>query len=336
VSNQKEILTYSALAGFRDCREWYNKRYNQHIVPLEKDWNLRFGTMIHKCLEVWHSTGDLRQVYGYIEESYPNRAVDEEQQKDWHYATAMMRGYADRYPTEEFEVIALEKKFQNLIINPETGAKSRSFLFAGKVDGVVKIGSEYYLIEHKTTSVIDGGYLDKLWTDFQIKLYVPAIEKEMGITISGVIYNILVKPKLRQGKGETEAEYEERLATLIAKSKTGKSNAKRKMPEDNAGFLARLAGKYDDPAMFHREKIYFSRDQDYILQAELWELTQAILDARRRGIWYQNTNTCFKWNRPCAYYSICRSGGNQNVIDNFYEIKPPHEELEEESKALSI
>jgi len=79
--------------------------------------------------------------------------------------------------------------------------------------------------------------------------------------------------------------------------------------------------------MFHRETLYISRDQFAALQAELWELTQAFLDARRRGVFYRNTTFCFHYHRPCAYFPLCRSGGSPNVIENLYHKVPPHEEL---------
>ena len=181
--------------------------------------------------------------------------------------------------------------------------------------------------EHKTASNIDSGYLERLWTDFQIILYSWYIEKALSIRISGVIYNILCKARLQQSKGETETEFEVRRAALIAKSKTGKSSAKRRLPESDDDYQARLAEKYSEPGMFHREVLYISRDRFAMLQAELWELTQSFLDARRRDSWYQNTDFCFKWNRPCAYYPLCSSGMSPLVRDNLYRIEPPHSEL---------
>jgi hypothetical protein len=82
-----------------------------------------------------------------------------------------MTGDTDRYPQEEFTVIALEKTFAAPIVNPETGAASRSFLLAGKVDGIVRIGADHYILEHKTAASIDADYLERLWTDFQIAIY---------------------------------------------------------------------------------------------------------------------------------------------------------------------
>lgn len=76
-----------------------------------------------------------------------------------------------------------------------------------------------------------------------------------------------------------------------------------------------------------RQALYLSRDRFEVLRAELWELTQAFLDARRRGVFYQNTSHCFSYQRPCPYFALCRSNGNPNVIENFYEGVQPNEEL---------
>jgi hypothetical protein len=327
VSTPPMISTYSMWSLFRNCRKAVDWRYLQNLVPLERDGNLHYGSLIHDCLETWHRYRNREQVLGLIERSCPNRHVDDSQRRDWHLATAMMTGYMNRYPEEEFEVVELEKVFQGPIVNPETGAASRSFVLSGKVDGIVKMGSEYFVLEHKTASLLDSSYLERLWTDFQITLYAYYVEQTLGLPITGILYNVLVKAKLQQSAGETEEEFEARRAELLAKSKTGKSSAKRRTPESDEDFQARLAEKYADPEMFHREKLYLSRDRFEILRAELWELTQAFLDARRRGVFYQNTSHCFQYQRPCPYFALCRSNGNPNVLENFYQRVEPHEEL---------
>ncbi|WP_353612810.1 PD-(D/E)XK nuclease family protein [Mangrovibacter phragmitis] len=319
--------TYSMWRLFRNCRMACKWRYIDELVPLERDPNLAFGSVIHDCLECWHGERDLAKVLDHIDRIYPNRAQDDHQQADWHLARAMMSAYAEHYPAEAFEVVALEKTFEGPIVNPATGATSRSFILAGKVDGIVRQDGQYFLLEHKTASQIDASYLERLWTDFQIILYAWYLEQTLGITVSGIIYNVLVKAKLRQGKGETEAEFEARRVELIAKSKTGKSSAKRKLPEDDETFQQRLQEKYLEPGMFHREVLYISRDQFEELRAELWELSKAMLDARRRDTFYRNTSYCFQYGRPCAYFQLCRSGGNPNVIENHFQRIAPHEEL---------
>jgi len=321
------VSTYSMWSLFRNCRKAVDWRYLQQLVPLERDRNLHFGALIHECLQVWHERRDLDAVLAGVDRLCPNRLQDENQRRDWHVATAMMKAYAALYRTEDFDVVALEKNFEGAIVNPATGAPSRSFVLAGKVDGIVRVRGEHFILEHKTASQIDADYLEKLWTDLQITIYAHYIEQTMGIPITGILYNVLVKAKLQQGKGETEDEFQARRNELLAKSKTGKTTAKRKLPESDDEFQTRLAEKYADPAMFHREMLYLSRDRFEILRGELWELTQAFLDARRRGVFYQNTAFCFNYQRPCAYFPLCRSNGNPNVLENFYQRVPPNEEL---------
>ncbi len=327
MSTAPMVTTYSMWSLFRNCRKAVDWRYMQQLVPLQRDHNLYFGSLIHECLQSWHQRRDLAEVLALIDKLCPNRRQDEGQRRDWHLATAMMTAYAARYAAEDFEVIALEKNFEGPIINPDTGAASRSFVLAGKVDGIVRIGGEHFILEHKTAAQIDADYLEKLWTDFQITLYAHYIEQTMGIPITGILYNVLVKAKLQQGKGETEEEFQARRAELLAKSKTGKSTAKRRLPETDHEFQQRLADKYADPGILHREMLYLSRDRFEILRGELWELTQAFLEAKRRRVFYQNTSFCFNYQRPCAYFALCRSNGNPNVLENFYQRVAPNEEL---------
>jgi hypothetical protein len=330
---ERSVTTYTMWSLFRNCRKAAQYRYVLDLVPMERDRNLAFGSLVHEALETWHRTRNLAATLDHVDRACANRAADEEQRRTWHLATAMLTGYAARYPAEDFEVVALEKTFEGEITNPATGAASRSFVLAGKVDGIVRIGEENWLLEHKTASVLDGSYLDRLWGDFQVVLYSYYVEQALGIRIAGVLYNVLVKARLQQGAGETEAEFEARHAELVAKSKSGKSSAQRRMPESDEDFQHRLSEKYADPAMFHRERLFVSREQFDTLRAELWELTQAFLDARRRGVFYQNTSQCFQYGRPCPYLPLCRSGGNPNLVENLYEKLPPHQELRADAAA---
>jgi RecB family exonuclease len=329
-SSEKTLLTYSALNTFRNCPRKYKNRYLDNLRPRERAEALSFGSVIHTAIELWYRSSNsesrLHDVLAYIDDAFENRVVDPNHMVQWHLATAMIRGYAERYATEEFEVVEVEKEFVGEIRNPDTGRQSQTFRIAGKVDGIVRCHDGLYLLEHKTASTVDGSYLDKLWTDTQIALYCYYL-RELGYPIVGVIYNVLLKSRLKQGKGETQEEYEVRHAELAAKNKSGKSTAKRQMPETDDEFQARLTEWYSRPEAFHREFIYLSEDRLAMLQDEVWEITQQYLDARRRGKWLLNTSNCFSYQRPCEYLAYCQSGFNPNVADNLYEIALPNEEL---------
>jgi RecB family exonuclease len=329
-ANDKTLLTYSALNTFRNCPRKYKNRYLDNLRPRERPDALSYGSVIHTAIELWYRSSDaesrLRDVLAYINDAFENRVVDSNQMVQWHLATAMIRGYAERYATEEFEIVEVEKEFVGEIRNPDTGRQSQTFRIAGKVDGIVRCHDGLYLLEHKTASTVDASYLDKLWTDTQIALYCYYL-RELGYPIVGVIYNVLLKSRLKQGKGETQEEYDVRHAELAAKNKSGKSTAKRQMPETDDEFQSRLTEWYSRPDAFHREFIYLSEDRLAMLQDEVWEITQQYLDARRRGKWLLNTSNCFSYQRPCEYLAYCQSGFNPNVADNLYEIALPNEEL---------
>ena len=329
-TSDKTLLTYSALNTFRNCPRKYKNRYLDNLRPRERAEALSFGSVIHSSIELWYRSENpesrLKDVIAYIDDAFANRVGDANQMSQWHLANAMMLGYANRYNTEEFEVVEVEKEFVGEIRNPDTGRQSQTFRIAGKVDGIVRCHDGLYLLEHKTASNVDASYLDKLWTDTQIALYCYYL-RELGYPIVGVIYNVLLKSRLKQSAGETQSEYEARHAELAAKNKSGKSSAKRQMPETDAEFQARLTEWYSRPEAFHRELIYLSEDRLAMLQDEVWEITQQYLDARRRGKWLLNTSNCFSYQRPCEYLAYCQSGFNPNVADNLYEISMPHEEL---------
>jgi len=338
MSQEKEYdtLTYSALKTFRNCRRMYDLRYNQQLAPLGREDSLWLGAAFHDCLERWYKrdpNAPLEQtsadILDFIDRSYPDRITDDWQRKNWHLIRAMFLAYIEKYPGENFRVVAVEREFRAPIVNPETGCASRTFIMRGKVDALVEFNGRYFIVEHKTASSINRGYIERLPMDFQVMLYSDYLGQAMNIKFAGVLYNVVGKAKIAQGESETEEAFETRRAKLIEKSKSGKSTAKQKAAEPDDVFQARLAAKYREKDMFHRELLYFYDDHYATLHSEVWELTQQLLAARRTGRWYMNTDYCFHFNRSCAYFPICSAKEKSNVIENKYRRIEAHPELEE-------
>ena len=158
--NEKKLLTYSALSTYRKCPMRYNLRYEKNLVPLSTDEKLFFGGVLHKALEAWHGTtgsdDELRKnlVLEKIDEVCPGWETGKRRTR--LLAKEMMIAYMERYRDDDFEIIANEYEFNGAIVNPKTGAESKTFLLAGKVDGVVKTSEGLLLMEHKTTSRLVG------------------------------------------------------------------------------------------------------------------------------------------------------------------------------------
>ena len=326
-TKDKIILSYSALSAYLRCPKAYQLRYLQELAPLERSANLRFGSVIHDCLERWHRGDSLDAVLAFINETYPAPRLDEFVRRDWHLARAMLKGYARQFPTERFRVLALEKEFLVPLVNPATGRASRKLMLAGKVDGLVQQDGQVWLLEHKTASVVDGDYLERLPMDLQVHLYALCAERAWGFQVAGVLYNPLLKIQLKQAQGETEGEFEERRAALRAKSKTGKTSAKRQMPESDEDFHERLLARYQDPGVFMRQEVFICRSRLRELAREVWDLGQDILRARREDRFLRNTESCYRKDRRCAYVPLCRSGECPLVRENFFRREAPHQEL---------
>jgi hypothetical protein len=325
-SGNLDVLTYSAMSMFQACRRKYKHRHLDHLVPVEKGHALRFGSVAHQWLEVWHRAGDLELAQRVIDQAYLDRLAKPDQKRDWHYQTAMLHAYAAQFPDEGFEVVALEKEFSGPLVNPATGRKSRSFIIRGKVDGIVRRGDEHLLLEHKTAATISGNYLERLAMDLQILLYCYYVRETLEYPVSSIIYNVLVKPRLAQAEGETEEQYEARKAALVAKSKSGKSSAKRRMPESDEEFQLRLAAWFDAEPRFTRQELLLDFDSIANVRQMLWDISKELLDARRNGRWHQNPRTCFGFGR-CSYWPICSSKGNELVVENLFTRAAPHSEL---------
>jgi hypothetical protein len=321
-----DVLTYSAMSMFQACRRKYRYRHLDHLVPVEKPQALRFGSISHEWLETWHRTGDLELARRIIDHAYLDRSAVPDQKRDWHYQTAMLRAYTAQYPVEDFTVMALEAEFAGPLVNPATGRKSRSFEVRGKVDGIVRRGDEHLLLEHKTAATVSGDYLERLAMDLQILLYSYYVRETLQSPISSIIYNVLVKPRLAQTEGETEEQYDARKAELIAKSKSGKSSAKRRMPESDEDFQERLANWFTTESRFARVELLLDFESIENIRQQIWDIGKELLDARRLNRWHQNPRTCFGFGR-CVYWPICSSKGNELVVENLYARSAPHQEL---------
>jgi len=330
---EKKLLTYSALSTYRKCPMRYNLRYEKNLIPYYIDEKLFFGGVIHKALESWHGVNgefELRKnlVLEKIDEECQGWEANREKRRVRILAKEMMLAYMDKYRNDDLEIVASEYEFDGQIINPRTKAESKTFSLKGKVDGIVKTSQGLFLIEHKTTSRLMDDPEDKLWEDTQVGIYV-AYLRDLGFDIVGVIYNELVKCSLIQRKGESEKAFQERYNELCAKSKTGKSTAKRQVPESDEEYAERVREWYQSGDRFQRTELYLSDKQIDLVRQDIWGMTQQFLDARRRDDWFCNRESCNTFYGDCAYRRYCQSNYDDTVRREMFEIAvTPHTEFD--------
>ena len=123
------LVTTSSARSFRACARKYYYAYVLERRPRVADAR-SFGRRVHAALEVWTPTHNLSAALAAV--ALP--VLDFETAK----LNAMLTGYHARWADEPIEVVAVEKEFCTDLVNPATGAKSRTFQLAGKLDGLVR------------------------------------------------------------------------------------------------------------------------------------------------------------------------------------------------------
>jgi len=137
LTDDASLLTQSAMRAYRSCPRKFQLRYVLRMRPLKKSEAQSTGHSVHAALDVYRRTGgDLPAALAALETEDPYVRAKEE---------AMLIGYATRWgkPTG---VIAIEKTFRINLVNPETGAASRTFSLGGRVDAIVQAESVTELI----------------------------------------------------------------------------------------------------------------------------------------------------------------------------------------------
>ncbi|MBW2093313.1 MAG: PD-(D/E)XK nuclease family protein [Deltaproteobacteria bacterium] len=300
----KQISTYTMWSTFLHCERRAYWRYIREMVPVRLDDALTFGSLIHECLASWYKDGSSESVLALIDDNYTERHYDATARKHWHYARAMMLAYMNRYVLDNWGVVAIEHEFDQPLKNPATGWGSHTFRLCGKIDLAVMVNDRAYVVEHKTAATIDAAYIEGLNLSLQADIY----SNVAGDSPVGVIYNLLKKPAIRQFE----------------------ANQRRKEPETDEAFQARLAEKLSEPDAFQRFTFLYDMNDRRRLQAELWELTNRWRRCTRSGMWLQDRQACFRFNKPCSYFKLCSSRDSEDVLNEFYEHKAAHSELTQE------
>lgn len=283
-------LTHTNMSTFRDCPFKFKASYIDSLRPVVVKDSLKIGSAFHLYRE-----GGQEAVDKYFGQFFPST---QEEADKLETQKAIVAGLTSLAPDEP-DVIR-EVEWLNPLINPATGAPSKTFNLGGKADGVLALSNgTSALIEEKTTGASPSrSDIDKLSIDNQVMNCIVNLADSHGTTVSTVIYRYYRKPSIRQRQGETVEQYCERLL------------------EDYEG---------RPEFYYHEERLIFPQPQLEGFRNDLWQVGKAILWFRRYDLWYRNTSHCIDWG-GCPYLPLCR-GEN---VDGLYKVGTPNPELTKE------
>ena len=136
----KERLTYSHIKTRLNCAMAEHYRYELELVPRVQSHHLSLGSAVHKGLE----TGSIDAALTTFDGIFPSTQEEQDQlELDRITCEAMLTGYFAQF--ESFAAYEAEIEFAVPIVNPRTQALSKRFVLAGKVDGLAKIDTEWWV-----------------------------------------------------------------------------------------------------------------------------------------------------------------------------------------------
>jgi hypothetical protein len=216
---------------------------------------------------------------------------------------------------------ATEKEFSLPLINPQSGAASRTWELAGKIDAIVA-GD---VLEHKTTSddIEDPAcnFWAKLALDSQISGYFIAAEK-LGYKPKKVIYDVIRKPKIKPLKATPE--------DVRKYTKEGKLYANQRAtdetPKEYGARLAEDIAANPDKYYQRREIARLESDLTEYL-SDIWSVGKLIMESRSENYWPRRISQCFNYGR-CPYYEVCAKMASLEDTGMYVKSENKNPELE--------
>ena len=312
-----ELLTNSRLSVWRACPRKHYIRYELGLRPEVTGFALRVGSAFHAALEAQDKGLD------------PAAAIEERVESPYDLAlvAAMFQAHTTRYAATPTETVASERAFELPLLNPETGAPTPSFRFAGVIDRIVRLpDGRLALMENKTTSrdfAPGSEYWMRLHMDSQLSLYIIAA-RALGYAIDTILYDVTRRPALRPLKATPpEKRSYKKDGTLYAAQRD-----RDETPEEYAG---RVAASIAENPNDHFARIEIARlDQDIEDAArDLWEEQIAIRSMQKSNAWWRNPGACYDGSGfSCEYLSICQNRDlTTNTPQGFVRSEDRHPEL---------
>lgn len=265
----------------------------------------RFGTFFHGCLEHDPGRGKATARASKAVDSWishwakknprASASATEEQHHFGRMVYAMLCVYFKKWAKSEKGRVLIGRE-GNVRIPYQFDPSIPGTWLNGQLDAAFNVRDEHWLEESKTRGRIDPVYISEmLGEDFQVNLYLLIAAQVFGVPFSGVCYNVIRKPGLRQRKKETNKEFAERVADDVQKR------------PDHYFYRFEVAISQEDVARWEHETLQ-------PLLREVWRWYDA-LDAEHpfRPHW-KNTAACQRHYGKCDFFGLCHRNDEAGLV----------------------
>lgn len=257
-------------------------------------------------------------------------------------ASCLLELYHARWADEPLRALAVEVEYRAPLINPDTGAASRTFQRAGKLDGIVQDDEgRVWVLEHKTSAedISPGSdYFDRLNIDGQISHYM-AGARSLGYDPAGCLYDVLGKPKHEPYKATpiesrkyTVEKRDKKTGEILEPSRLYSNQRAQDETEDEYAERLRNA-LLAEPDRFLRRATVVRLEVDLRDAAfDDWQTARAIRDAQLANRWPRNPDACTRYGSRCSYWAACTRTGSLDELEQI----TPHTELASTGRSLPL
>lgn len=336
------VLTNSEKKVRRRCQHEHHLSYDLGYRPVDSIEELNFGTAWHAAQECWWMGVELalclEHALQFLSDPYEEAKL-----------RALMLGYDVRwaYETPFSEVVGVEREFRAPLINPDTGAASKTYRNGGKMDVLLK----RKFVEHKTTSEdigLGSVYWRNLMLDSQVSTYY-AGAKSLGHEVDGCIYDVVRKPGLRpsnvpirdsEGVKIVLGPNGERVRTKDNKKWRESGDAElgyvlqtriETAKEYEARIVADIA--QDPDRYYQRGDVVRLEDEEREAARDDWALTQQMREDAKLGRHPRNADACKRYGRMCGFFDVCTGVDSVHNTSRFVKLDNVHPELSPDAEA---
>jgi len=204
------FLDNSALEYLQTCARSAQYHVINRRVGAGSSAALNFGGAIHAALEHRYKLHGptvgpncKAEMHGILTEWFKEKPAPLEDYRCLSLATQVVDGYLDKYKSEEWDVARINglpavevpfalPLFTTEIMDPNdlTGRPDLiTTMFCGKIDLVVLEGRDYWIVDHKTSSMGASMGQDEQKMSFQWKGYCWAVQQSTGVVPYGAMIN---------------------------------------------------------------------------------------------------------------------------------------------------
>jgi hypothetical protein len=296
------VISNSEKRCFQACRRRHFFSYRLFKRPLLGTTPQRFGSLMKRGLGAWW----LAAQAGADRLAAALAAVQSEdfvEPLDRVRAEELLTAYDVRWADAAIEVLAVDAGFETAIVNPETGATSRTFALGGTINVLVRLGDgRVVIVEHKTSSEDIGAgsdYWKRLRLDSQVSDYFVGA-RSLGVDVAGCLYDILGKPKLQllEATPVDKRQYKKD-GTLYASQR----DRDETLDEFRLRLRAHLADNLD--RYYQRGVVSRLEEDERDAAFDTWQTAREIRDADRFNRHPRNPNACVQWGATCEFFAVC-------------------------------